>query len=172
VFALVLGIAGCAADPYAGFEPVPAAELVRMTSGNTLLIDSTAQWPFQTLLFIAPGGGGWWDGRLEPGSEPQTTGMAMALAWRITDDDDLCVWTSPLISEMPTFTPPDRACLRVIRMTMTPDVMVATSANRQRTITAPARLVSGNSFPPARIAQYERQVRVLFGGQMPTWRVP
>jgi hypothetical protein len=170
--ALLLGVAGCASDPYAGYQPVPAAELARMVPGNSLLLDRTADWPFQTLLYFAPGGSGWRDARLPPGSDPQPGAMAMIIAWQASDADGLCLWSTPLIGEMPSFTPPHRECLRMLRAPAAPETLVATATDAQRSITAPLWLRGGSAFPLERIAQYDLQVRVLYGGQIPAWRVP
>lgn len=173
-FALLLATAGCAADPAAGYLPVPAAELTRLVAGNSLLLDATADWPMQTLLYLAPGGGGggWRDARLRPGAEPQPGDMAMVLAWQATDEGGLCVWSTPLIGLMPSFLPPQQDCLLVLRAPTGGEALMATATDPQRSVTAPLYLRSGNSFPPGQIAQYEVQVRVLFGGQLPRWRIP
>ena len=169
---LLLALAGCAGDPYAGYQPVPAAELTQMVSGNTLLLDRTGKWPFQTLLYLAPGGGGWRDGRLVPGTDPLPGSIAMVLSWQATDDDGLCVWSSPLIGELPAFMPPHKDCLHVLRAPVAPELLAASASDDKRSITAPLWLHSGSTFPPGRIAQYEVQVRVLYGGELPTWRIP
>ena len=172
-FALLLvGTSGCGGNPYSGYLPVPAVELTRMVSGNSLLLDGTKAWPLQTMLYLAPEGGGWRDARLQPGTEPQPGDMAMVLSWQATEEDGLCMWSAPLIGVMPSFAPPQKQCLRVLRAPAEPDTLVATATDAQRTITAPLQLFNGNIFPAGQIAQHELQVRVLFGGQMPTWRVP
>lgn len=170
--ALLLALCGCGSDPYAGYQKVPAAELLRMVSGTSLLLDGTATWPFQTMLYLAPGGGGWRDAKLRPGTEPRPGDMAMIIAWQVRDEDGLCLWSTPLIGEMPSFTPPHHECLLVLRDPAVPQALVATAADADRTITAPLSLRSGNAFPPGPIAQYDLQVRVLFGGQLPAWQVP
>ncbi len=169
---LLLGVAGCAKDPYAAYQPVPAAELERMVVGNSLLLDRTKDWPFQTLLYLAPGGRGWRDARLVPGTDPQPGAMAMVIAWEASDTDGLCLWSTPLIGEMPSFTAPHRECLRVLRAAAAPETLAATASDKQRSITAPLSLRSGSAFPLERIAQYQMQVRVLYGGQIPAWRAP
>jgi hypothetical protein len=170
--ALLLGAAGCAGDPYSGYRPVPAAELAPMVSGQTLLLDRTEAWPFQTLLYLAPDGSGWRDARLAAGTEPRPGDMANVIAWQATDEEGVCLWSAPLIGEMPYFMPPHRECLRVLRDPAAPEMLAATASDAQRSITAPLGLRGGNGFPPGRIAQYELQVRVLYGGHLPPWQVP
>jgi hypothetical protein len=143
-----------------------------MVVGNSLLLDRTKDWPFQTLLYLAPGGRGWRDARLVPGTGPQPGAMAMVIAWQTSDPDGLCLWSTPLIGEMPSFTPPHHECLRVLRVPAAPETLAAAASDKQRSITAPLSLRSGSAFPLERIAQYEMQVRVLYGGQIPDWRVP
>jgi hypothetical protein len=169
VLALLLCATGCASDPYAGYAPVPAEDVVRMVSGGSLLIDATEDWPFQTLVYFAPGGHGWRDGKLVPGTEPRPGDMASLVTWRAADANGLCLVSAPLIGEIPSFVPPHKECMQVWQSTVAPALLLARAEDAQRSILAPASVTPGNGFAPARIAQYERQIRVLFGGQLPDW---
>ena len=143
-----------------------------MVSGSSLLLDATRDWPFQTMLYLAPDGSGWRDASLLPGTDPRPGDMAMVLVWQATEADGLCLWSAPLIGEMPSFTPPHRECLRVLRAPTGQETLAATATDAQRSITAPLLLHGGNTFPPGQIAQCELQVRVLYGGQLPPWQIP
>ena len=150
---LLLGAAACAADPYAGYQPVPAADLAPMLTGRTLLIGATKDWPWQTMLYLDCAGGGWRDARLVAGSVPRPGDMAMVISWQATEADGLCLWSSPLIGEMPSFIPAHRECLRVLRDAAAPELLAATATDAGRSMTAPAVLSDGNAFPPGRLAQ-------------------
>jgi hypothetical protein len=169
---LAATLAGCAGSPYAGYLPIPAAELAPMVAGRSLLLGETADWPYQTVLYLAPDGGGWRDGRLAHGTEPRPGDMAMVLGWRVTDEDGLCVWSTPLIGDMPSGAPPLRDCLRVLRAPTNPAVLAATATDAERSITAALQLRDGSVFPLDRIAQYQLQVRVLYGGRLNNWSIP
>ena len=167
--ALLLAASGCVAPPYAAYQPVPADDVARLVAGSSVLISPTGDWPFETLIYFDRAGHGWRDALLLPGTNPVPGAMAEVIAWQSTDAEGLCLWSAPLVGEIPYFVGPHRECLRVLSASAAPDTLVATITRDHRAITAPLVLQPGNAVAADRIAQYQLQVRVLSGGKIPNW---
>ena len=137
------------------------------TPDGMLLFSSDT--PNGMLLYLARDGTGWLDSRLVSGFPPQPSGMSMVFNWRVVDGSQVCLWASPLIADMPSFTPAFHVCVQVLRSRMPPDSLEAKITQDGKSRLGPLELYAFNAFPPPVIDQYLTQVRVLYGGQIPTW---
>lgn len=166
---LVLVVTACASrEPL----PVPVPKLAALLSGNTMFMPGpTAESP-QTVVYLDPAGGGWADRFLAPATYPRPNDLQRVLRWYISGDSALCLWLTPLIGQMPSNAPVQRKCLRMVSAPTVPSSLGVQDAGPFTTRTYPVMLVRGDWFPANRIAQYEHQVRVLYGGLLPVWPIP
>jgi hypothetical protein len=188
VLALPL-LVGCMARP-GGDEPLPAGELSTLAQSHTLRIvfdtggpfssRSALCWlwasgcvpPYETLLYFAPEGNGWLDDQVIPGGYPQPGTMSLVIRWRIADPSRICFWASPRIGEMPSFLPLKLGCIRVFRPRVPRQGFTAVIEQDGSSRTGSLETYPFNAFPASVIDQYLRQVRVLYGGQLPVWKIP
>lgn len=161
-------VAACthAAEPTG--QLIPPAELNALVAGRTLRVRATSDTPFETLLFLGSGRKGWLDNQVIPAKDPQPGDMSMVFDWRVEAGSRVCTWATPLIGEMPSFTPPFRECVQVLRSGTPPQGLSAVVEWRGRSKAGPLELLPFNAFPRA-IDQYLEQVRVLYGGKVPDW---
>jgi hypothetical protein len=149
---------------------VSRAELADLVTERTLYVPSCCNTPDGTLVYLAKNGTGWLDSQLMPGSPPSPGGMSMILDWRVIAGSRVCFWASPRIDEMLSFMPAFSECLQVLRAGVSPDRYKVTVMRESDDIKKGwLELYSFNAFPGSVIDQYLVQVRVLYGGGIPTW---
>lgn len=166
-----MGATGCSHAPPPG-QPIARNELTRMLSGRSLLVEAPSGWPYQTLLYLDRRGTGWRDALVRPGYEPVPGGMSMLISWVVSDPDGLCTWSTPLIGDMPSSLPPTYDCIQIQRAPGPQYGLQVTFRHGRDTYITTAQLLDGNTFPPASLTRYDRQVRALYGGRLPSWTLP
>jgi hypothetical protein len=173
VTALVAAVlpAGCthAPSPDQLFSP---AELSDVVTDRTLYIPSCCNTPHGMLVYLAKGGTGWLDSGMMPGSPPTPGGMSIIFDWRVMDGSRVCFWATPRIGDMLSFLPAFSECLQVLRLSVPFDRYKVTVMQGSDFRSGWLELYSFNAFPGPVIDQYLLQVRVLYGGGIPTWPVP
>jgi hypothetical protein len=168
---VTLVLTGCAQPPpvpYVGFSP---EELNQLVTDQTLYIPFCCEAPYGTLMYLSKDGGGWLDSRLKAGSPPTTSEMSLVLNWHVQEGSQVCLWASPLIGEIPSFIPPSYHCLDVehpanATAPLRVRVMGDNAAGKSWLTVYPY-----NAFPASVVDQYMTQLKVLFGGQIPTWHI-
>jgi hypothetical protein len=158
-----------APNPY---RPLSQYELTSLVRDRTLYVASCCNAPNGLMLYLADNGTGWLDGRAAPGVPPSPGGMSMVFGWNVTADSRVCFWATPLIGNMPSLMPASLQCLRIERSRTEPPYFQATVMKRDQSRTAPLYVSAFNAFPEPVTSQYLAQVRVLYGGSVPTWGVP
>jgi hypothetical protein len=99
--------------------------------------------------------------------------MSMVFNWRVMDGSWICLSATPLIGEMPSFIPAFSECLQVLRSSRAPPGRYKVTITRGGNSRAGwLDLYPFNAFPRPVINQYLSQVRVLYGGAIPTWNLP
>jgi hypothetical protein len=175
-FAALILLAGCAR------RPAPD-QLFSPTQLSNLVTDRTLYVPYRPhgmflfssdksngmLLYLARDGTGWLDSRLVSGSPPEPSSMSMVFNWRVIEGSQVCLWASPLIGDMPSFTPAFHVCVQVLRSGMPLDELEAKITQDGKSRLGPLELYASNEFSPLVIDQYLTRVRVLYGGQIPDW---
>lgn len=160
--------AGCANRPPITDRFYAPQELSGLVTGRTMRIGDASGSDMFALLYLAPDGTGWLDTEVLPGEPPKPDTMSMLVNWRLEGGSQICAWASPLIGEMPSFVPSHLICIRLLRPDIrNPGSTAVTLGNEW--YQAPLEFYPFNAFSVAAIEQYRRQVRVLYGGQIPDW---
>lgn len=173
--AVIAAVAAAACSRVAATPPpAPLAppELHALVSGRTLRVRATAGAPVETLLFLAPDRTGWLDNAVVPGEAPMPAGMSMVFEWGTAPGSRVCVWATPLIGQMPSFVPPFEQCVQILRSGLPPQGFSAIVEHGEEGRAGPLELLPFNAFPAASTEQYLEQVRVLYGGKIPSWSHP
>jgi hypothetical protein len=79
------------------------------------------------------------------------------------------MWATPTIGDIPSFVPIQEQCIEVLRPRNPPAGLLAIIVQGPRSSIGWIDVYPFNAFPQAAIDQYEDQVRVLFGGRLPSW---
>jgi hypothetical protein len=148
------------------------SELTSLVTDRTLYLASCCDAPNGLMLYLADNGTGWLDRRATPPSPPSPGGMSMVFNWGITADSRVCFWATPLIGNMPSLMPASFQCLQIERSRAEPASFRATVTKGYQSRTAALYVSAFNAFPEPVISQYLAQVRVLYGGHLPTWSAP
>jgi hypothetical protein len=148
------------------------SELTRLVTNQTLYVTSCCDAPNGLMLYLTANGTGWLDRRATPPIPPSPGGMSMVFSWGLTTDSGVCFWATPLIGNMPSLMPASFQCLQIERSRAEPAYYQATVTKGDQSRTAPLYVSAFNAFPEPVISQYLAQVRVLYGGHLPTWGVP
>jgi hypothetical protein len=144
-------------------------ELSGLVTGRTMRIGDASGSDMFALLYLAPDGTGWLDTEVLPGEPPKPSAMSMLANWRLEGGSQICAWASPRIGEMPSFVPSHLMCIRLLRPDIqNPGITAVTLRNGWYQV-LPLEFYPFNAFSIAAIEQYRRQVRVLYGGQIPDW---
>jgi len=178
-FAALILPAGCVPQPAADqlFSPAQLSNLVAERTLWVPFYSNTPDWihlfsaetPSGMLLYLARDGTGWLESRLVPWAPPQPSGMSMVLNWSVVDRSQVCLWASPRIGDMPSFTPAFHMCIQVLRSRVTADGLEAKITRGGKLRAGLLELYPFSAFSPQVIDQYLTQVRVLYGGQIPIW---
>jgi hypothetical protein len=156
-------------------------ELHTLVAGRTLHFGPTREascnsWdigcpPVEAMLYLDRSGGGWAGTRLAPGSPPLPGQISTVIAWYTASPSLLCVSTSPRVGEVPYFVPPRFRCVQVLRGRPPGGYSVVLAWGPLGEV-RPLFIEATNTFPPGVIDEYRLQMRVLYGGQMPSWKPP
>ena len=169
IYLMAILLAGCT------YAPNPGAMLSRMqlselVEGHTLYAPPCPNEAYGLLLYLGNDSTGWLDTTFVPGRLPQPSSMSMILGRSFTDDSRLCVLASPHIRDMPSFAPAFPVCLTVLRSSKGSAFVLRRVVDRDTFKTScPLELYTYNAFPVRIIDEYLEQVRVLYGGQIPSW---
>lgn len=164
-----IALTGCTHAP-SSWELLSRAQLSALVSGHTVYAPPCPNETYGLLLYLANDGTGWLDTAIVPGQPPRPSEMSMILGRGFTDDSRLCVLASPHIRDMPSFAPAFQVCLKVLRSFKRSASGLERVLDRRTFATScPLALYPYNAFPPRTIDEYLEQVRVLYGGQVPTW---
>lgn len=167
----LLAIVSCVQAP-SPYRLMSQSELTSLVTDRTLYVASCCDAPNGLMLYLADNGTGWLDRRVIAGIPPSPGGMSLVFNWSVTADSRVCFWATPLIGNMPSLMPASLQCLRIERSRTEPANFQATVMKREQSRTAPLYVSAFNAFPQPVISQYLAQVRVLYGGRLPTWDVP
>jgi hypothetical protein len=166
-----LGATGCSRGQITQAQPFAPTQLEQLVGGKTLILRPSDGTQYETVLYLDRLGTGWLDAWRVAGTAPNPSDMAAVISWQATAGSQVCVWSAPMIGEIPSGLPPRRQCWRILRSARPPYALGAEACPTERRTTA-IEIRDGNAFARPQIAQYEQQVRVLFGGNMPAWRIP
>jgi hypothetical protein len=163
-----LAVAGCGSPPNPDRFYTPR-ELSDLASGRTMQIGDAYGSRFRLLIYLAPDGTGWLDTQVDARQPPRPGTMSMLSNWYVAIGSQVCAWASPLIGDMPSFVPARLACVQVLRPAVPGAGATAVVWWNGRYQALPIEFFPMNIFPDAVIEQYRLQVRVLYGGQIPSW---
>ena len=164
-----LALAACTPPPAPDrfFTPQDLSQLV---TNRTLAV---AGEPGGSLLYLAANGTGWLARDVQPGWPPTPGDMSMVFSWRLEGPSRICYWATPRIGAMPDFAPASLECLQVLRSSDTAGALTGiTERDQAPPRSRPLEVYAYSLFPPSVIDQYLTQVKVLYGGHIPTWTVP
>jgi hypothetical protein len=185
---LLAALAACAHTAQVARTPLTMAQLSNLVTGNTLHVveasDASAAMSAEpcapatrhcaprrvTTIYLAPDGTGWIDEQARRGIAPWTGTMAMITAWGMAPPSTLCLTAAPLIGDMPSFSPARHECVAIARSGAAQGApLVAAVAQGRDSWVGVVTARAGNEFPPALTSQYIDMVKVLYGGQIPSW---